>query len=106
MKASTGISGLTVFAKRFKLQEKQNKCNEIFYTIKSVQAICAVVYIIYFAAKLNSLSVKNAAYSVSSTPFCSGKVYAILLKHSLFFIFTKTRLTEVFKKYIYNHCRK
>lgn len=43
VKASTGISGLTVFAKRFKLQEKQNKCNEIFYTIKSVQAICAVV---------------------------------------------------------------
>lgn len=41
---------------------------------------------LYFAAKLNSLSVKNAAYSVSSTPFCSGKVYAILLKHSLFFL--------------------
>lgn len=59
-----------------------------------------------FCCKLNFFSVKNVVYLVSSILFCSGKVYVILFKYSLFFIFIKIRFIEVFKKYIYNYCRK
>lgn len=47
-----------------------------------------------FCCKTEFSQRQNAAYSVSSTPFCSGKVYAILLKHSLFLSLQKQDLQK------------